>query len=237
MFEHINELIFFTHITIMGISTLIALRMGKEALIALISVQAVLSNLFVVKEVTHFGMASTGGDAFTIGTVLGLNLLQEYYGRVISQKAIWISLFCLFFYGIVSQIHIYYIPHPHDVMDVHFKAILTSMPHIIAASFVVYYIAQQFDLFLYGTLKRIFEGKYLVFRNYCSVLLVQFIDTVLFSFLALYSIPFLGLNGIITDTAELWQIIAISYAIKVVAIVVSTPFLALSHKIYRPTEQ
>lgn len=231
----INELIFFSHIVIMSLSTLVALRMGKEALVALISVQAVLSNLFVVKEVTHFGLASTGADAFTIGTVLGLNLLQEYYGRDIAQKSIWISLFSLFFYGVVSQIHIYYIPHPHDVMDVHFKAILTSMPHIIAASFVVYFITQQLDLFLFGVLKTFFQGKYLVFRNYCSVFLVQLVDTILFSFLALYSIPFLGFSGIVDNMTELWQIIAISYAIKVIAILVSSPFIALSHKIYRPT--
>ncbi len=231
----INETIFFTHIVIMSLSTLIALRMGKEALVALISVQAVLSNLFVVKEVTHFGLASTGADAFTIGTVLGLNLLQEYYGREIAQKSIWISLFSLMFYGIVSQIHIYYIPHPHDVMNAHFQAILGTMPHIIAASLIVYFITQQLDYFLYGTLKRIFEGKYLILRNYCSVLIVQLVDTILFSFLALYSIPFLGISGIIPTIAELWQIIAISYGIKVVAILISTPFLALSHKIYKPS--
>ena len=156
----INEIIFFSHIIIMSLSTLVALRMGKEALVALISIQAVLSNLFVVKEVTHFGLASTGADAFTIGTVLGLNLLQEYYGREIAQKAIWISLFSLFFYGVVSQIHIYYIPHPHDTMDSCFKTILTSMPHIIVASFIVYFITQQLDYALFGILKTAFEGKY-----------------------------------------------------------------------------
>jgi queuosine precursor transporter len=236
MFEHINEVIFFTHISIICIATLVALRMGKEALVALISVQAILSNLFVLKEVVHFGLASTGGDAFTIGTVLGLNLLQEYYGRAISQKAIWISLFSLLFYGLVSQIHIFYIPHPLDEMHTHFNAILSITPRVLIASFIVYFITHQLDYILYGALKRMFDGKYLIFRNYCSVLIVQLVDTLLFSFLGLYYIRSLGLYGIIDNVPQLWETIAISYLIKVIAVMVSTPFLALSHKIYKPTE-
>lgn len=230
----INEIIFFSHILIMSISTLIALRMGKEALVALISVQAVLSNLFVVKEVSHFGFASTGADAFTIGTVFGLNLLQEYYGQAAAQKAIWTSLFSLIFYGLVSQIHLFYIPHPLDEMHVHFEAILSTMPRILIVSFIVYFLAQQLDSLLYATLKRIFQGKYLILRNYCSVLIVQLFDTVLFTFFALYNLPSLDIYGIIDNAPQLWQTIAISYAIKVIAILVSTPFLALSRTIYKP---
>lgn len=220
-----NELIFLFHITLMSISTLLALRMGKEALVTFISLQAVLANLFVVKQISLFGLTATGSDAFTIGTVLGLNLLQEYYGREIAQKSIWISFGSLVFYGIVSQVHIGYMPHICDTMQPHFLALLNEMPRIVIASFTVYFLAQQLDYALYGALKRLFDGRYLVLRNYCSVLLVQLFDTVLFSFLGLY--------GILDNV---WQIIAVSYAIKVIAILISTPFLALSRNLYKPSE-
>lgn len=218
-----NELIFLFHIVLMSLSTLAALRMGKEALIAFISLQAVLANLFVVKQISLFGLTATGSDAFTIGTVLGLNLLQEYYGPEIAQKSIWISFGSLVFYGIVSQVHIGYMPHMCDTMQPHFIALLNEMPRIVIASFTVYFIAQQLDYALYGALKRIFDGNYLVLRNYCSVLIVQLVDTVLFSFLGLY--------GILDN---IWQIIAVSYIIKVIAILISTPFLALSRTLYKP---
>jgi uncharacterized integral membrane protein (TIGR00697 family) len=216
-----NELIFFFHIVLMSLSTLAALRMGKEALVAFICLQAVLANLFVVKQITLFGFTATGSDAFTIGTVLGLNLLQEYYGAEIAQKSIWISFGSLVFYGIVSQIHIGYVPHLCDDMQPHFVALLNNMPRIVIASFVVYFIAQQLDYALYGALKRMYNDKHLVLRNYCSVLVVQLVDTVLFSFFGLY--------GILDNIGS---IIAVSYTIKVVAIVISTPFLALSRKLY-----
>lgn len=218
-----NEYIFITHITFMSLATLIALRIGKEALITLISLQAILANLFVVKQISLLGFTATGSDAFTIGTVLGLNLLQEYYGKKAAQQAIWISFFALVFYGIVSQIHLSYMPHLLDDMHPHFHAILGVMPRIIIASFSVYFIAQQLDVFLYGTLKRVFEGKYLVARNYFSVLLVQLVDTILFSFFGLY--------GILDNIPD---IIMVSYTIKVVAILIATPFLLLSKKIYKP---
>lgn len=220
-----NELIFLFHITLMSLSTLLALRMGKEALVAFISLQAVLANLFVVKQITLFGLTATGSDAFTIGTVLGLNLLQEYYGAEIAQKSIWISFGSLVFYGIVSQIHIGYVPHMCDDMQPHFVALLNNMPRIVIASFIVYFLTQQLDYALYGTLKRLLDGKYLVLRNYCSVLIVQLFDTVLFSFLGLY--------GILDNV---WQIIVVSYIIKVIAILISTPFLALSRNLYKPSE-
>lgn len=220
-----NELIFLFHITLMSVATLMALRLGKEALVAFISLQAVLANLFVVKQITLFGLTATGSDAFTIGTVLGLNLLQEYYGREIAQKSIWISFGCLIFYGMVSQVHIGYIPHMCDTMQPHFIAVLNEMPRIVIASFTVYFLAQQLDYQLYGMLKRLFDGNYLVLRNYCSVLLVQLVDTVLFSFLGLY--------GILDN---IWQIIAVSYTIKVIAILISTPFLALSRNLKKPSE-
>lgn len=220
-----NELMFLFHITLMSLSTLLALRMGKEALVAFISLQAVLANLFVVKQITLFGLTATGSDAFTIGTVLGLNLLQEYYGADIAQKSIWISFGSLVFYGIVSQIHIGYMPHMCDTMQPHFIALLNEMPRIVIASFTVYFLAQQLDFVLYGALKRLFDGKYLILRNYCSVLMVQLFDTVLFSFLGLY--------GILDN---IWQIIAVSYTIKVIAILISTPFLALSRNLHKPSE-
>ena len=53
MFITSNELMFLFHIALMSLSTLAALRMGKEALVAFISLQAVLANLFVVKQITQ----------------------------------------------------------------------------------------------------------------------------------------------------------------------------------------
>ena len=72
-----NELIFLSQIFLISASTLAALYIGKEALISLICLQCVLANIFVLKEITLCGLTATGSDAFTVGIVLGLNLLQN----------------------------------------------------------------------------------------------------------------------------------------------------------------
>ncbi len=217
-----NELIFFLHSIIIGIFALGALKIGKEALIAFIALQTILANLFVLKESTLFGLNATCADAFAIGAVLGLNLLQEYFGKEITKKTIGISFFLLIFYGIISQIHLAYFPSLHDSIHANYAAIFHFMPRLVIASMITYLIAQLFDAWLYGKLKELFNGRYLIARNICSISLSQLLDTVLFSLLGLYGI-----------VHNVWHIIIISYAIKLAAIAISMPFVAMSKKIVK----
>lgn len=216
----INELIFTLQAIIMGIFALVSLRLGKEALTCFITVSCILANLFVVKQIMLCGLTATGSDAFSIGGVLGLNLLQEYYDRTTAQKAIVVSFVLLIFYCIVSQLHIAYNPCITDTMHAHYAAILAYMPRIIIASLSVYVMIQYLDSWLYAQLKHFSKGRYLILRNLISLSVCQLLDTVLFSYLGLY--------GIVHNIGE---IIMISYAIKLAAIALSIPFIALSKKI------
>ena len=214
-----NELTFLIHSAFIGSSVLFALYMGKEALIAFICLQGVLANLFVTKQITLLGLTATGADAFIIGSILSLNLLQEYFGSAYTKKAIIISFFTLIFYTIASQIHLIYIPSIYDFAHPHFSALLSLMPRIAIASLVVYVTVLFIERWLYGILKTAFNSKYLVLRNCISVGITQLIDTVLFSFLGLYGI-----------VGNIGHIIIISYCIKIASLLFSTPFLALSHR-------
>jgi len=219
-----NEIFFIIHSITIATSTLIALALGRNALVAFICVQCILANLFVIKQITLFGLTATCADAFTIGATLGLNLLQEYFGKDITKKAIWANFFLLIFYAIVSQIHLLYIPTITDTTQQHFLPLLQLMPRIVIASFSVYLFVQMLDYYLYGLLKKAFENKYLVLRNYFSIALCQLIDTILFSFLGLY--------GFVDNVMH---IIIISYSVKLMSIVIATPFVSLSQSIYHRT--
>jgi queuosine precursor transporter len=220
MLLHTNELIFIAHIIIISLSALVALRLGAHALVAFICLQCVLANLFVTKQITLLGLGATAADAFTIGAVLGLNLLQEYYGAAIARRAIWVNFFLLLFYALIGYLHLAYLPSSADTMHPHFMAILNPMPRIVIASFTVYLIAQYCDYLLYAFLKKALHDRLLVIRNYASIMITQFLDTVLFSFLGLY--------GLVDNIGH---IIIISYTVKLCAIVIATPFIALSKQI------
>jgi uncharacterized integral membrane protein (TIGR00697 family) len=217
----INELIFLLQILLITLFSLGSLRLGKQALVAFITLQPILANLFVLKQITLFGLTATPSDAFAVGGVLGLNLLQEYYGRDLARKTIWISFFLLIFYGILSQVHLAFIANIDDIMNTHYIAILGIMPRLLIASLLTYFIVLQIDSFLYAKFKIYFHDKHIIFRNYASIAISQFIDTVLFSFLGLYGV-----------LPNLLHIILISYIIKLCTIAIATPFVGFSKIIF-----
>jgi queuosine precursor transporter len=219
-----NELIFIVHTVIIAAFALGALALGQAALVAFVCICCILANLFVVKQITLFCLTATCADAFTVGATIGLNMLQEYFGKKITKKTIWINFFLLIFYAIVSQIHLIYIPHTADTMHLHFMPLLGFMPRIVIASFSVYWISQMTDYYLYGFLKKTLKDRYIIFRNYASIAFCQLLDTILFSFLGLY--------GIIDN---IWEVIIISYVIKLASIIIATPFVGMSRKIYKMT--
>jgi queuosine precursor transporter len=219
-----NEYIFIAHTIIIAAFALGSLALGRSALVAFVCICCIIANLFVVKQITLFGLTATCADAFTVGATIGLNLLQEYFGKEIAKKTIWINFFLLIFYALLSQIHLFYIPTIADTAQQHFLPLLSLMPRIVVASFTVYLFTQMADYYLYGILKKTFHDKYIIIRNYASIALCQLLDTVLFSFLGLY--------GIIED---IWQVIIISYIIKLISIIIATPFVGFSRIIYTLT--
>ena len=75
-------------------------------------------------------------------------------------------------------------------------------------SFITYFITQKIEANLYAALKDSSLAKYFIVRNYASMIITQFIDTVLFTFL--------GLWGII---GNMWHIIIVAYMIKLITII------------------
>ena len=216
-----NELIFLIHILLVTISVLGALRLGKEALVSIVALQAIIANLFVLKQIKLFGFDVTCTDVFSIGCILGINLLNEYYGAKAARLAIWVSFGCMLFFGLMSQMHLMYHPSMADGAHTYFLKLLAPIPRVLGASFVSYLVSSQFDVWFYSLLKKRLSN-YLVFRTGVSLAATQLLDTVLFSFLGLY--------GVLNSMAD---IIVLSYVIKLMVIMVAAPFNSLSKRVSR----
>lgn len=211
-----NELLLILHATIITLATIAALRLSVASLIALMSVECVLMNFLVTKQITLFGLGATATDAYAIGITLGLNLLQEYTQRHYAQRAIFISFATGLFAVLMSQLHLWYTPAAFDTHHTAATQLFGVMPRIMIASFTSYIIVLYIDYFLFATLKRLFKSNYLPVRAGISLLASQLLDTVLFSFLGLY--------GIVNSVSS---IIIISYSVKICAIGVSILLVAL----------
>ena len=123
-----NEILFLSHICAIFAVTIVSLRLGKEALIGWICLQAILANLFVLKQMLLFGFEVTCSDVFAVGSIFGLNLLQEFFGKESARRAILVAFFLLFALGAMSLFQIAYLPSGGDMAHPHFQALLKPAP-------------------------------------------------------------------------------------------------------------
>lgn len=209
-----NEILFLTQSFLILIFALGALKLGKEALTAWVAVQALVANLFVLKQITLVGFYVTASDAFAIGSLLGLNFLQEYYSKEDAKKATWICFFFMLFFAAVSQLHLLYQSSPHDTTQEAFKTILSPSPRLLLASMSVFFIVQQIDILFFGFLKKSLPGTSFALRAGIALICSQLLDTVLFSFAGLY--------GIVASVAD---VIFLSFAVKLFVICCFTSFV------------
>ncbi len=214
-----NELLFFLQAFLVGLAILIALRLQKEGLIAYIALAGILANLFVAKQIQLFGLNVTASDAYMIGASLSLNALQEFYGRPATRLAIWIAFFCQILFVIMSMIHCAYIPSAADISQTHYCAILHNLPRLVAASLFAYNAAEWTNYGTFIALRKAIGNRWFAARSFASTATAQLVDTILFSFL--------GLHGIV---ASIWDIMLMSFAIKISIMLIATPFLAFSRK-------
>lgn len=214
-----NESLFVLHIALVLGFLFWAVRLGREALTALIALEAVLANLFVVKQMDLLGFGATCSDVFAVGAILGLNLLQEHWGRDAAKRAAVLSLLGLIFFLFMSQIHLLYHPSTADATHDSFQALLSYTPRIAFASAAVYFIVQKFDIVLFSWLKAKAGDRWLGLRVGCSLVISQALDTILFTYLGLYGIA-----------SSLFDIIVVSFAIKCAVIAMSSPIAALSKR-------
>lgn len=209
-----NEILFLIQILLILGFALGALKLGKEALVAWVAIQALIANLFVLKQITLAGMEVTASDAFAIGSLLGLNFLQEYFNREEARKATWICFFFMIFFVLVSQVHLYYQASSYDTSQSAYNTILSPSPRLLIASMSVFFIVQQFDIRFFALLKTWLPQTSFAYRAALALIASQFLDTFLFSFAGLY-----GLVASVVD------IMIVSFLVKLVVIFCFTSFV------------
>jgi queuosine precursor transporter len=215
-----NELLLFIHLFLVFGFTIGALRLGKEALVAWIALQSVLANLFVLKQVTLFSFDGVCCDIFMLGVVLGLNLLQEYFGKAYAKRAVLISFLAMAAFAVLAKMHLFYQPSASDWSQSSYEAILSPTPRMLVASLTTFFLVQQFDVRFFSWLRSRCQKMHLSLRTTLSIILSQAIDTVLFTFLGLYGI-----------VDHLFSIIFICFFIKFLIAISAAPVTLLSKKI------
>lgn len=218
-----NILTFLIHGFLTSFFLLAALRIGKSALIAVMALFAVLANLFVMKQMGFFFLTITCSDIYAIGTMLGLSLMQEFYGKEEAKKALYISFFAMGIFLMATQIHLHYQPSLYDNTQGAFQLILGSTPRIIIASFIAFYLSQHVDIFVFSYLRKKWGGKAFIFRLGGTSFVSQLVDTVIFSTLGLWKI-----------VHSLGDVMVVGFLMKCLILLITAPFLSFAHRAYNP---
>lgn len=183
-----NIAIFLLQIILQLLALRVVFRMGQVALASFVVLEAVLANLFVIKQIELFGLSVTASDSFIIGSMLGLALYQEIFGKDASKKLGLVTFGSLFFVTLASLCHLWLIPSAHDQSQSHYHFILSQAPRIAISSLAAYFLSSRSDVILFAFLKKTFSRFSFHRRAFISTLLTQALDTVAFSFFALYGI-------------------------------------------------
>jgi uncharacterized integral membrane protein (TIGR00697 family) len=218
-----NISIFLLQIILQLIALRVAFTFGQVALGAFVVLEAVLANLFVLKQITLFNLSVTASDSFIIGSMIGLSLYQELFGKEASKKLGLITFGSLFFVTLTSMLHIWLVPHSADVSQSHYHFILSAAPRIVASSLIAYFLASRADVLFFAFLKNTFTRWSFGQRTLISTLITQALDTCVFSFLALYGV-----------VDSLFHIIIFSFFIKSLCLIT---YLILQPLMLKPKAQ
>lgn len=200
-----NEMLFLTHAGICLALTFAALRAGKEALVVWVALQAVLANLFVLKQIDCFSLTITCSDVYIIGSMCALNFIQEFYGKAAAVKTVILSFATLVIFSLFCVFHLAYSPSWADCAHENYKEILNIVPKLTIISIIVFFISQRADVLFFTFLKK-FSWPFPL-RSALCLLCSQALDTGLFTLLAL--------RNLVEDPLAVFLV---SYTIKVTLI-------------------
>jgi len=183
-----NELFFIVQVGAVIGSVMGARWLGKEAVITLAVLLAVFANFFVLKQINILGWTVTCSDAYVIGHLMCLNLLQQRHGKESAQKTIVLSFSALLVFALFSQMHLIFVPSSCDTGHAHYAALLGVAPRLLIASLTTFYCVQRLDLFLFGKILNLLPGASWKIRSAISLFISQGFDTLLFTLLGLYGV-------------------------------------------------
>lgn len=220
-----NELLLSGSVILIYGAVLLAYRFfGKTGLYAMTVITTVLANIEVLIIVEGFGMEQTLGNVMFASTFLITDILSENEGKKSASRAVWIGVFSSLTMLAFTQYWLLYTPAETDWASEHIRAIFSTTPRMLFASFLAYVISQRFDVWLYHRFwdmtSRLTGSKMslLWLRNNGATLISQVLNTLIFTFTAFYGWY---------DTESLIHIMLSSYLIFIVTSLLDTPVVYL----------
>lgn len=201
--------------------TILAVKLGKEWLIAIPPVFIIIANIFAPQLISVFGLVTSLAVPVYASIFLATDIIAEHWGKKEARKVVWMAflaqIFALIFSQIIIQAQVLEIS---QVVHESLTLIFGFTPRIVLGSMVAYVISQNWDIWVFHSLKKKTGGRFLWLRNNASTISSQFIDSFIFISIAFYGI----LPGIVPLALSVW-------VLKVAVALLDTPIIYLSYGI------
>lgn len=155
-----------------------------DTIAALFVAVLLISNVASSKIVKIWLFEFDGGTLlFPLSYIFG-DILTEIYGFKRSRKIIWLGFFSAGLMSIVFAIVAFLKPAAGWENQAAFVAILGQTPRIVIASLIAYFSGEYSNSVTLAIMKVKTNGKYLWMRTIGSTIVGEFVDTILFVFIA-----------------------------------------------------
>lgn len=207
--NQMNSLIFLMHCCLVGAISANVAKRGLSTLSSWVCLLAVSANFFVLKQIELFDLTVTCSDAYVVGAMLSLSVVQRQWGPRAAKSLVWTSLTLVLCFTLFSQLQLLYSPAVQDTAHENYFALLSTSPRIALSSVLAFFLSQRLDITLFSRL----ESLPFALRAYLATAISQFFDTLMFTFLAL--------GGLV---AAPWHILFVSYGVKLFTLSAMTVF-------------
>ena len=184
----------------------------------------VLVNTDGSKIISLFGVRVSVGIFFMPVLFLITDIVGEVRGRKQVTHFVRFSTIMLALMLVVTAIFVSVKPHPTWDLQQPYQQVFGMSMRMSLASLISFGIGQYVDVVIFMTLKELTKNKMLWLRNNVGTITSQFIDTVIFMFIAFYKL---------TPTftvSYLFSLIIPYWLFKVVFALIDTPFCYLGVK-------
>ncbi|NCO11656.1 hypothetical protein CO038_00955 [Candidatus Pacearchaeota archaeon CG_4_9_14_0_2_um_filter_39_13] len=218
----INELLFILVILVSFAMTLLAVKLGREWLIAIPPVFIIVANIFAPQLVSVFGITTSLALPIYASIFLATDIVAEHWGKKEARKVVWMALFTQAFALIIAMVIV-----QAEVLEISagvgdaLVLVFGFTPRIVLGSLVAYVISQNWDVWAFHKMKEKTKGRHLWLRNNASTISSQFLDSVIFIGIAFY--------GIIPGTWPLIQFMLSVWVLKIAVALLDTPIVYWSY--------
>ncbi|HHT80842.1 MAG TPA: queuosine precursor transporter [Spirochaetales bacterium] len=193
-------------------------------LFALYITSMVLVNTIGSKIITLFGVRVSVGIFFMPVLFLVTDVVAEVKGHKDAALFVRMSIIMLALLFVMTGISVKIAPHPTWDLQEQYQQVFGMSMRMSLASLASFAVSQNIDIRIFMLFKKLSKGKNLWLRNNLSTMVSQFVDTVIFMFIAFYH-----LTPKFT-VAYVFSLIIPYWIFKVIFALIDTPFCYLGVK-------